>query len=135
MSERFSRRGVLVGAAAVASAAAVGVRLYAAEPATALSLLVTDRRFDESKRFAATLAGSARRQLDIADDVCRHWYGSIRDRVAAEQGDLIGLTSWIDYEVMRGCAAEAGYVCRSQRTHAARAPRASLVSWVFTPRV
>lgn len=139
MIERISRRSVIAGAAAVAGVAATGVRLQAAgteaDAARRVSLLVTDTRFEESKRFAVRVAGAARCQLDISDDVCRHWYGSIRERVRAEQGDLVGVTTWIDFEIMRGCAAEAGYVCRSQQKQSARGGRVSLVSWVFTPRV
>ena len=130
-----------MGAAAVTGVAAAGVTLHAAERSSAaertnrVSLLVTDARFEESKRFAATFAGAARCQLDIADDVCHHWYGSLRDRVTAEKGDLVGVTTWIDFEVMRGCAAEAGYQCRSQNMLPAVGGRPSLVSWIFTPRV
>jgi hypothetical protein len=136
MFERINRRRVIAGATAVAGVAATGVRLNANDGAARpVSLLVTDTRFAASKRFAARIAGTARCQLDISDDVCRHWYGSIRERVRAEQGDLVGVTTWIDFEIMRGCAAEAGYVCHSQQRLPARAGRVSLVSWVFTPRV
>jgi hypothetical protein len=43
------------------------------------------------------------------DDLCNRWYTQLRASVLADAGHIAGLTTWMDYVVMRSCAAEIGY--------------------------
>jgi hypothetical protein len=43
------------------------------------------------------------------DDLCNRWYTGLRREVLADTRQIAGLTSWMDYIIMHGCAAEIGY--------------------------
>jgi hypothetical protein len=137
MSEYISRRKVLVGAAVVAGVAALGAAAgagaNAAQGNLPVSLWVTDVRFDESKRFAARAANSARRQFGVASNVPRSCYAALCNSARGEGGTLIGLTTSREFAVMKGCAVKAGFVCRSHNMHLAADGRTKLVSWEFAP--
>jgi hypothetical protein len=77
-------------------------------PDTATLIAVQDGRYVASRRYAAELAVRAPRTLEARADLARQWYGGLR--AAAARGPLrfAGLTTWADFLVMRGCAAECG---------------------------
>jgi hypothetical protein len=131
MDKNISRRGVLIGAAAVAGVATLGVHAYAAKGGTPVSLLVTDTRFEESKRFAASLARSARKQLGVAGNVSAKWFGTLCKGVMGKPGTLTGLTTLRDFNVIKACATRAGFECRSERARVAADGRTKLVAWEF----
>lgn len=86
--------------AAPASAAAAGD--------DALLIVVQDSRHAASLRHAAALAPRAARLLDAREDLARLWYGGLRAHAERAPLALAGMTSWSDFLVLRGCAAECG---------------------------
>jgi len=102
----MTRRGVLTGAAAIAGVSALGVPL--ARPA-AIAHVVVDQRLRESAAFAGGVRGSRIHPINALDDLCHHWYTGLRREVLAGGGSIAGLTTWMDYVVMRSAAAEVGY--------------------------
>jgi hypothetical protein len=92
----------------------------AAMTATEPQLLVIDYDIAEARRLAAHAAGSASRTLAITGDRVRF----ARDLFGSSAPEVIGgLTSYADFIVLTGCAAEAGYRLISERTESA------LVRW------
>ena len=115
----MTRRGLLTGAAAVAGMTALpqllrpyqGLNALAAGPAhAAIGHVVVDERLPQSAFFARGLAGQRLHRVNALDDLCHRWYTRLRAEVLADAGRIAGLTHWMDYEVMRSCAAEIGYV-------------------------
>lgn len=82
----------------------------AAVPAGGATTLVVvhDSRHAASLRHAAALAPRAARLLDAREDLARQWYGELRARAERAPLALAGMTSWSDFLVLRGCAAECG---------------------------
>ncbi|HEY6456482.1 MAG TPA: hypothetical protein VIY90_14510 [Steroidobacteraceae bacterium] len=107
MSESITRRGVLAGAAAVAGVSALPSLLAPAR--SAIGHVVVDERLAHSVAFASGFRGSDLHPVGALDDLCNRWYTRLRREVLAKAGHIAGLTSWIDYVVMQGCAAEIGY--------------------------
>jgi hypothetical protein len=103
MNPAVNRRDLLTGVAAVAGAAVLPRIELGVEPLR-LAAVVVDRRYPELRQFHETLQGSAARVIDAAD-LCRHWYG---DNMVEAGMAIAGLTTWIDFIVMRGCARETG---------------------------
>jgi hypothetical protein len=110
MSGSITRRGVLAGAAAVAGVSALPSLLAPASSArSAIGHVVVDERLAHSVAFASGFRGPDLHQVGALDDLCNRWYTRLRREVLAKAGHIAGLTSWIDYVVMRSCAAEIGY--------------------------
>jgi hypothetical protein len=147
MSGPVTRRGVLAGAAAVAAATALPPFLQSSRAArTAIGHVVVDERLVQ----AATLAGHALvprlHTVGALDDLCSRWYLQLRREVLANSGHIAGLTTWMDYVIMRSCAAEIGYVEQAMSAHRELAQllarldvreswaHVRTVSWVFSPR-
>jgi hypothetical protein len=129
MSGSITRRGALIGAAAFTGVSALPPLLAPANAArSAIGHVVIDDRLVDSAAFAAGFVGTKIHHVDALNDLCNRWYTQLRRQVLADAQPIAGLTNWIDYVVMRSCAAEIGY-CRSNFE-----PRAHMVSWVFAPR-
>jgi hypothetical protein len=107
MSGSMTRRGVLTGAAAIAGVTALPQFLSAR--AAAIRDVVVDERLAQSAQFARGVAASGVHAVDALDDLCNRWYTQLRKKVLADAGHIAGLTTWMDYVVIRGCAAEIGY--------------------------
>jgi hypothetical protein len=107
MSGSITRRGVLAGAAAVAGMSALPALL--APTRSAIGHVVVDARLAHSVAFASGFRGPDLHHVGALDDLCNRWYTRLRREVLANAGHIAGLTSWIDYVVMRSCAAEIGY--------------------------
>lgn len=135
MIRSLTRRGVLSGAAAIAGVSALP-RFLSARPAaaTAIGHVVVDKRLSQSAAFAAGLPGSRLHTVGALDDLCHRWYTQLKRQVLADARAVAGLTSWMDYLVMRSCAAEIGYVRTFHTEHRAAAGHVHGVSWVFSPR-
>jgi hypothetical protein len=135
MSGSMTRRGVLTGAAAIAGVTALPQFLNA-RPAGRSSIghVVVDERLTQSAAFAAGIPGSRIHSISALDDLCNRWYTQLRRQVLAEAGPIAGLTTWIDYVVMRSCAAEIGYVGTFHAEHRSAAGHVRMVSWVFSAR-
>ncbi|MFO1265598.1 MAG: hypothetical protein U1F67_01570, partial [Rubrivivax sp.] len=71
-------------------------------------VVVQDGRYAASRRHAAALAPQSVRVLEAQADLARQWYGGLRAEVARAPLRFAGLTTWADFLVMRGCAAECG---------------------------
>jgi hypothetical protein len=105
MSESMTRRGVLAGAAALAGVSSLPQFLQGA----AIGHVVVDERLAHSAAFAASFDTPRRHPVNALDDLCNRWYTRMRREVLADARQIAGLTTWIDYIVMQGCAAEIGY--------------------------
>lgn len=104
----ISRRLMLTGATALAGVAAFDPLLRNSIATERYSALITDARFEASRRLKIALDPHARRHVDVSQDLCAQWYGFLRETVARERAPMAGLTTWIDFIVMQGCAREAG---------------------------
>jgi hypothetical protein len=126
----MTRRGVLTGAAAIAGVTALPQFLNA-HPAVrgVIGHVVVDERLIHSAAFAAGISGSRIHTVSALDDLCNRWYTQLRRQVLAEGGHIAGLTTWIDYVVMRGCAAEIGYVGTFHAEHLVGAGGVQYTSW------
>jgi hypothetical protein len=110
MSGSITRRGVLTGAAAIAGVTALPQFLHLSrEGRTAIGHVVVDERLSQSAAFASGFDGSRLHAISALDDLCNRWYTQLRREVLASSGAIAGLTTWMDYMVMRSCAAEIGY--------------------------
>lgn len=105
MSGSTTRRGVLAGAVAIAGLTALPRFLNP----SSIRHLVVDERLAHSAAFASGFGGSRIHRVSALDDLCNRWYTKLRKHVQADAGHLAGLTTWLDYVVMRSCAAEIGY--------------------------
>jgi hypothetical protein len=127
MSGSITRRGVLTAGAALAGMTALpqllntGPRpdgLAAAGPARAgIGHVVVDERLTHSALFARGVGAQRLHVVNALDDLCHRWYTRLRAEVLADAGHIAGLTNWMDYVVMRGCAAEIGYVSAFHAEH------------------
>jgi hypothetical protein len=106
MSGSMTRRGVLTGAAAIAGMTALPQFLNAR---AAIGHVVVDGRLAQSAQFAHGVAATRLHAVGALDDLCNYWYTRLRAEVLADAGHIAGLTTWMDYVVMRSCAAEIGY--------------------------
>ncbi|HEY4339963.1 MAG TPA: hypothetical protein VGM97_08465 [Steroidobacteraceae bacterium] len=129
MSGSITRRGALIGAAAITGVSALPLLLAPANAAlSAIGHVVIDDRLAQSAAFAAGFVGTRIHHVDALNDLCNRWYTQLRRQVLADAQPIAGLTTWMDYVIMRSCAAEIGY-CRSNFE-----PHAHMVTWVFAPR-
>jgi hypothetical protein len=119
MSAYWSRRRVLGATLGVAGASCfAGLAPGAAASGTHAGgtarlgvdrlVVVHDGRFESSRRHADGLARHAHRIIDAREDLARLWYRELRLEAARTPLAFAGLTTWSDYVVIRGCAAEAG---------------------------
>jgi hypothetical protein len=135
MSGSMTRRGVLTGAAAIAGVTALPQFLSArANTRSASGHVVVDERVLHSTAFAAGFSGSRIHTVSAVDDLCNRWYTRLRRQVLADAATISGLTTWMDYVVMRSCAAEIGYVRTAYAEHRSAAGHVHGVSWAFSPR-
>ena len=117
MSGPLTRRGVLTGAAAIAGMTALPQFLNAR---AAIGHVVVDERLAPSAQFARGVAATCVHTVGALNDLCNRWYTQLRTEVLADAGHIAGLTTWMDYVVMRSCAAEIGY---TGAFHAEHVPR------------
>lgn len=130
----MTRRGVLTGAAAIAGVSAL--RYFPSAHPTDHSVIghvVVDERLSDSATFAAGIPGSRIHAVSALDDLCNRWYTSLRRQVLADATAIAGRTSWMDYVVMRSCAAEIGYRGSFYAEHRSAAAQLRAVTWIFTP--
>ncbi len=131
----MTRRGVLTGAAAIAGMTALPQFLSVrANTRDSLGHVVVDARVLNSAAFAAGFSGSRIHAVSAVDDLCNRWYTQLRRQVLADAAAISGLTIWMDYVVMRSCAAEIGYVRSAYAEHRSATGRVQAISWVFSPR-
>jgi hypothetical protein len=107
MRVRITRRGVLAGAAAIAGASAVPQVLR--QQRAPIAHVVVDERLPAAAAFAAAIAGARVQKVNALADLCHRWYTQLRPQVLAVAAPVAGLTTWMDFVVMRDCAAEIGY--------------------------
>jgi hypothetical protein len=140
MSGSITRRGVLTGAAVIAGVSALPPFVMPGSDArSAIGHVVVDGRFAHSAAFARGFVETNIHHVNALDDLCNRWYTRLRREVLADPRHIAGLTTWIDYVVMRGCAAEIGYrgapaQVFSATPAAASSEHARMVTWVFSPR-
>ena len=140
MSGSITRRGVLTGAAVIAGVTALPSFLAPAGTArSAIGHVVVDARLAHSAAFAGGFVGANIHHVNALDDLCNRWYTRLRREVLADARHIAGLTTWIDYVVMQGCAAEIGYRdvpgrVLSAPTAVASSDHVRMVAWVFAPR-
>lgn len=130
MGNPMTRRGVLTGAAAIASVAALPQFLRPA----AIAHVVVDQRLAGSAAFARGFHSPRIHPVSAVADLCQRWYTRMRREVLADAGQVAGLTTWVDYVVMRDCAAEIGYARQFHAEHRDSRGHVRMVSWVFAPR-
>ena len=131
----MTRRGVLTGAAAIAGMTALPQFLSAHPNARrATAHVVLDERVPHCAAFAAGFSGSRIHTVSAVDDLCNRWYTQLRRQVLADATAIRGLTTWMDYVVMRSCAAEIGYVRTAYTELRSATGHVHGVSWVFSPR-
>jgi hypothetical protein len=119
MSGSLTRRGVLTGAAAIAGITALPPFLNSRK---AIGHVVVDQRLAQSAPFARGVAAARVHTVGALDDLCHRWYTQLRTQVLADAGHIAGLTTWMDYVVMRDCAAEIGYAGAFHAEHVPLAP-------------
>lgn len=125
----MTRRGILAGAAALAGVTSLPI--FASAPGIGHGVL--DERLAHSAAFARALNAGRLHRVNALEDLCQRWYTQIRTQVLADGRGIAGLTTWMDYLVMRSCAAEIGYV-RTAYTEHREAGQVRWVTWVFSPR-
>jgi hypothetical protein len=138
MSNPCSRRSVLgamlgiaggAGLAALAPTVRAPARAAATRSAPRL-LIVQDGRYAASRRHADRYARQALRVVDARDDLARLWYGGLAHAATTAPLVIRGLTTWSDYVVLRGCAAESGLrAARAELIRAAGGRGCTLVRW------
>ena len=106
----MTRRGVLVGAAAIAGATALLQLLPSRRQTIAAGHLVFDERLIQTPHFAGRAAGLHTHTVSALQDLCNRWYTQLRRQVLSDGAPVAGLTTWMDHVIMRDCAAEIGYV-------------------------
>lgn len=143
MGGSLTRRGVLWGSIAIAGVTALPKLLQlptvlaaAATPRAqrpAIYHVVVDGRCAAAAAFASGFHRPRIHPVSALDDLCHQWYMRLRTEVLADAGHVAGMTTWMDYVVMRSCAAEIGYV---RAFHAEHLDSSGLrvVTWVFAPR-
>jgi hypothetical protein len=144
MGGSLTRRRILTGAAAIAGVTALPQVLHlstvlaaAAAPhtrRTAIHHVVVDARCAASASFASGFHRPRIHVVSALDDLCHRWYTRLRTEVLADAGPVAGMTTWIDYVVMRSCAAEIGYRRVFHGDHL-DASGLRVVTWVFSPSV
>jgi hypothetical protein len=130
MGGSMTRRGVLAGAAALAGLTSLPGILNA----SGIGHVVVDERLAHSVAFAGGFDGSRIHRVSAMDDLCNRWYTRMRREVLADGTAIAGLTTWMDYVVMRGCAAEIGYRRSRYAEHRAASGHVHAVTWMFSPR-
>lgn len=126
----MTRRGVLAGAAALAGLTSLPGILHA----SAIGHVVVDERLALCAAFVGGFDGARIHRVSAMDDLCNRWYTRLRKEVLADATDIAGLTTWMDYVVMRSCAAEIGYRRTRYTEHRAASAHVHTVTWVFSPR-
>ncbi|MCC7410586.1 MAG: hypothetical protein IT495_02980 [Gammaproteobacteria bacterium] len=145
MNGAWDRRRVLrtalglAGAGAIGALAPRGAAMRAADVArrgTPALILVQDGRYAASRGYATARAPQALRVLEARADLARQWYGELRALAARTPLQFAGLTSWSDFLVMRGCAAECGLrAATHELVRAAGGTGCTLVRWqIAAPR-
>jgi hypothetical protein len=135
MSGSVTRRGMLTGAAALAGVTVLPHVLSAAPVArVGIGHVVVDERLSQSAAFAAGISGSRIHTVGALDDLCNRWYTQLKRQVLADGRAVAGVTLWMDYVVMRSCAAEIGYIRTLHTEHRSATGHVHSVSWVFSPR-
>ncbi len=109
------RRDFLIVTGALASPLAPAAAALAQGRAGAPDLVIYDARYDACRRFAGALAARGSTTAPAHTDVARLWYGPLRARAAG--AGIAGLTTWADFQVIRGCAAEARLTLRHVAFH------------------
>ena len=126
----MTRRGVLVGAAAIAGATALLQLLPSRRQTIAAGHLVFDERLIQTPHFAGRAAGLHTHTVSALQDLCNRWYTQLRRQVLSDGAPVAGLTTWMDHVIMRDCAAElaqlkqGGEIPDAQQLNAARESRA-----------
>lgn len=110
----MNRRELLAAGALLAAP-----QLAFAAPRPAIA--VFDRRYGESVAWAKAMAAEGARLVGAHEDVARLWYGPLKD----QRTSLAGLTTWADFQVIQGCAAEARLRLLHKR-------RGRLVEWAVS---
>ena len=109
--------------------------------ATAASLVrpdiaVFDGRHEASRIWARKLEQAGVTIFDARRDVARLWYGPLkRVRGRGRRPVIAGLTTWSDFQVLSGCAAEARLAARHALAPGAGPgdkQRGTLVSWTIS---
>jgi hypothetical protein len=122
MTQQITRRAVLVGTASAVSIATISSLHSVTLNPNFFSAIITDARCDESQAFLGGMIGKTVRNIDVREDPCGQWYRFLREAVIAEEGALAGLTTWIDFEIIRRCAFEVGLHCKTRGDHAPVGP-------------
>jgi hypothetical protein len=133
------RRDVLIAgglAAPMMLSAGRGSAAAAAAGKARPDIAVFDGRHEASRRWARQLEQTGVTVIDARRDVARLWYGPLK-RVRGRGGRpvIAGLTTWADFQVLSGCAAEARLAVSHELTQGsgpAERRRGTLVSWTIT---
>jgi hypothetical protein len=117
----MNRRQVIAAGALLA----VPQAAFAASQA-APRYVVFDDRHPESRQCAEVLSRRGAITIESREDVGRLWYGPVRKAlVGGGRVSIAGLTTWADFQVIQGCAAEARLKLSSER-------RGRLVAWAVS---
>jgi hypothetical protein len=130
------RRDVLVAAGLAAPMMLSAARGSATAGLARPDIAVFDSRHEASRLWARTLEQAGVTVVDARRDVARLWYGPLR-RMRGRGGRplIAGLTTWADFQVLSGCAAEARLAVRREPAQASgpgERRRGTLVSWTIT---
>lgn len=71
------------------------------------TVAIADDRYSEGQRFLAACAAAGAEALPARADVAALWYGRLGKQVIAADIRLVGLTTYADFHLIQGCAAEA----------------------------
>ncbi len=101
------RRDLLVAAGSLAGPALLPSAGVARARSAVPDLVMFDARYEAARRFAGALAASGSAVVETQIDLARLWYGGVRSsRVDRRRIRIAGLTTWSDFVVIQGCAAE-----------------------------
>lgn len=106
----LDRRQLLAASGAAAGTALLPAGTVFAAPVSAAprkTIAIGDDRYAEGRRFLAACEAAGVEVLPARADVAALWYGRLGQRVVAADIRLVGLTTYADFHVLEGCAAEA----------------------------
>jgi hypothetical protein len=107
----------------------VVLRVSAGVTDSGTTIALFDRRFAESKLFAAQAQRKGFVALATEQDIIRLWYAGFGERCAVPGTKVMGLTLHSDLELLQSCARPFGLKIRSELRCAQR--DGALVSWVL----
>ena len=126
-----TRRQFLAGTAIAAAGACAPLLVLArqekAEPDFAGSVIVHDAHLPMEPAVRQRMVAGGARILPLGGDVVRQWRDVIAPLLQTSGAQLLGITGWPDFLMLRGLAAES----RRHVRHESLAPQTGMLTWLI----